>query len=481
MIMNGISTMSDTIPHLRNAPSHDHEALKRLDMAHHLPAQTDYGLRDQLGGSRFMVSGEGVRLTDAEGKSLIDGMAGLWCVSLGYGRRDLAEVAYQQMSELAYYNTLFKTATPPPVKLAAMISERLNLTRTEDGPDLSHVFFNSSGSEANDTIFRMVRHYWALKGQPERIVFISRHNAYHGSSVASASLGGMKHMHAQGGLPIAGIEHIDQPYGFEARHEGESEDAFAARMAKALEDRILAVGPERVAAFIGEPVQGAGGVIIPPEGYWPRIEAICRKYEILLICDEVITGFGRTGQWFGFQHFGVRPDLVTMAKGITSGYLPLSAVGVSAEIYEVLKGGGEFTHGYTYSGHPVCCAVGIKTLEILKAEDLIDRTLRVTGPALSCALETLADHPLVGEVRCLGLLGAIEIVADKASNARFGDQAGLAGPQVRDIMISRGLMVRAVRDTIVMCPPLIITEAEIAEMAGILRDGLDAALKVLKG
>ena len=281
-----------------NASPYDHAALKSLDLAHHMPAQTDYGLREDLGGSRMMVSGQGCRLWDADGKTLLDGMAGLWCVGLGYGRVELAEAAFHQMKDLAFYNTFFKTATPPPVLLAARLSEKLSLT----GANLSHVFFNSSGSEANDTIFRMVRHYWTVNGQPDRTVFISRTNAYHGSTVASASLGGMRHMHAQGGLPITGVEHIAQPYGFELQKTNESDAAFAERMANALETRILTIGPERVAAFIGEPVQGAGGVIIPPEGYWLRIESLCRKYGILLICDEVITGFGRLGTWFGFQH-----------------------------------------------------------------------------------------------------------------------------------------------------------------------------------
>ena len=458
-----------------NTPLHDHAALKALDLAHHMPAQTDYGLREDLGGSRMMVAGQGCRLWDADGKTLLDGMAGLWCVGLGYGRAELAEAAFHQMKDLAFYNTFFKTATPPPVLLSARLAEKLSLT----GANLSHVFFNSSGSEANDTIFRLVRHYWVVKGQPDRTVFISRTNAYHGSTVASASLGGMSHMHAQGGLPIAGIEHIAQPYGFEAQSADESDNAFAERMAGELETRILAIGPERVAAFIGEPVQGAGGVIIPPEGYWPLIEAICRKYGILLICDEVITGFGRLGAWFGFQQYGISPDLVTMAKGISSGYLPLSAVGVSAEVYETLKGGGEFSHGYTYSGHPVCCAVGLATLDILDKEALVERTHDVTGPLLTKMLAGLADHPLVGEVRSLGLLGAIEIVADKQTRGRFGGKTGTAGPVVRDEIIDRGLMVRAVRDTIVMCPPLVINPAEIDEMGAMIKAGLDAALERL--
>ena len=276
--------------------------LRRLDVAHHLPAQSDYKLQSEQGGSRIIVRAEGCMIHDAEGHALLDGMAGLWCVNVGYGREELARAAYEQMLQLPFYNTFFRTATAPTIRLAAELAARL-------GHDLTHIFFNNSGSEANDTAFRVVRHYWALRGEPQRQIFISRWNAYHGSTVAAASLGGMRHMHAQGKLPIAGIEHVMQPYSFNEGF-GEAPAEFAARAAGAIEARILEIGPENVAAFIGEPVQGAGGVIIPPEGYWPRVAAICRKYGILLIIDEVICGFGRLGRWFGFQHYGMKPDIV---------------------------------------------------------------------------------------------------------------------------------------------------------------------------
>lgn len=458
---------------LRN---HDIAELRRLDVAHHLPAQADYALIESLGGSRIIIRADGCTIWDGDGNAILDGMAGLWCVAVGYGRKELALAAYEQMLELPYYNSFFKTATPPAVLLAAKVAEIA-------GGDLRHVFFNSSGSEANDTVFRMVRHYWTLKGEPQRDVFISRWNAYHGTTVAGASLGGMKGMHAQGGLPIPGIEHVMQPYGFGEQHAGESEAEFAARAADAIEQRILAVGPERLAAFIGEPVQGAGGVIIPPAGYWPRVEAICRKYGILLVCDEVITGIGRLGQWFGHQHYGVKPDMIAMAKGLSSGYLPISAVAVSSAIVDVLKTGGDFIHGFTYSGHPTCAAVALANLAIIEREGLVERTRCDTGPHLAAALGRLAGHKLVGEVRSVGLLGAVEIVADKASRARFGGREGLAGPIVRDACIARGLMVRAVRDTIVMCPPLIVSHAEIDRMVdtiGLALDASAAALAVLQ-
>ncbi len=465
-----------TIPVQKPIRNYDVAELKALDLAHHLPAQSDYRLQHELGGSRFITRAEGCTITDAEGKSLLDGMAGLWCVNVGYGREELARVAYEQMLELPYYNTFFKTATPPPVRLAAKIAEKMQ----QSNPDLTHVFFNSSGSEANDTIFRLVRYYWDLKGEPKRKIFISRRNAYHGSTVAGASLGGMTFMHEQGDLPIPGIEHVDQPYVF-GEGFGEDHEAFATRVAQSIEDRILTVGPENVAAFIGEPVQGAGGVIIPPESYWPKVEAICRKYGILLICDEVICGFGRLGYWFGHQHYGIKPDLIAMAKGLSSGYLPISAVGVSKKIVDVLlEKGGDFVHGYTYSGHPTCAAVALANIEIMESEDLIERTRTVTGPYLAKALTRLDGHPLVGEARSLGLIGAVEIVAEKGTNKRFTGREGTAGPMVRDLCIKNGLMVRGIRDSIVMCPPLIITETEIDRIVDIIEKSLNEAEPALR-
>ena len=452
--------------------NYDIPALRRLDVAHHLPAQQDYQLIEDMGGSRIVTHAEGCYIHDGDGNRILDGMAGLWCVNIGYGRPELAEVAAEQMRELPYYNTFFKTVTPPTVLLADRIA---GLT----GGKLQHVFFNASGSEANDTVFRMVRHYWKVKGEPARKIFISRWNAYHGSTVAGVSLGGMKAMHAQGDLPIPGVEHVMQPYWF-GEGFGEDKDAFAARAAQAIEDRILAVGPENVAAFIGEPVQGAGGVIIPPEGYWQEVERICRKYGILLVADEVICGFGRTGEWFGHQTLGFTPDLVPMAKGLSSGYLPISAVAVSSKKVEVLKTGGDFVHGFTYSGHPVCAAVAHRNIDIIEREDLVGRVRTDVGPYLREALKRLDDHPLVGETRSIGLLGAVEIVADKKTAARFGGKEGNAGPVVRDFCIENGLMVRGIRDTIVMSPPLVISRQQIDDLVDIIGRSLDSAMPKLK-
>jgi len=452
--------------------NYDIAALRKMDVAHHLPAQADWQEIADLGGSRIITHADGCYINDGDGNRILDGMAGLWCVNVGYGREELVNVAAEQMRELPFYNTFFKTATPPTVLLADKIA---SLT----GNRLPHVFFNSSGSEANDTVFRMVRRYWELKGEPSRQIFISRWNAYHGSTVAGVSLGGMKAMHATPGLPIPGIEHVRQPYWFgEGRDMDEA--AFGTACAQAIEERILEVGPENVAAFIGEPVQGAGGVIIPPANYWPEVEAICRKYGILLICDEVITGFGRTGNMWGHETMGVKPDIMPMAKGLSSGYLPISATAASAEVVDVLKTGGAFVHGFTYSGHPVAAAVALRNIEIIEREGLVARTANETGPYLAEALASLNDHPLVGQTRSVGLLGAVEIVADKATAARFGGEEGTAGPIVRDHCIANGLMVRGIRDSIVMCPPLIITTAQIDEMVGIIRRALDASMPELQ-
>ena len=447
--------------------------LRRLDVAHHLAAQQDQGLMRDLGGARIITRADGSYIYDGDGHAILDGMAGLWCVQVGYGRKELADAAYQQMLEIPYYNTFFKTATPPTIELAAKISQLL-------GGNLSHVFFNTSGSEAVDTILRLARFYWQAKGQPERNIVIARENAYHGSTVAGTSIGGMRAMQAQGGPLVPGIEHVRQPYWF---NEGFGEDPaeFGRKCADAVEQKILEVGPEKVALFIGEPVQGAGGVIIPPESYWPRIEAICRKYGILIASDDVICGYGRLGEWFGFQKFGFKPDLVSMAKGLSSGYLPISAVGVADHIVEMLREiHTDFIHGFTYSGHPAAAAVALKNIEIMEREDLVRRTREDSGPYLAGKMTELAEHPLVGEARSMGLIGAIEIVSKKGTNQRFTGKEGNTGWRIRDLCIDKGLMVRPVRDSLFLSPPLTISHGEIDEMFRIFKEALDEIEPVLR-
>ncbi len=451
--------------------NYDKDALRELDSAHHLHPFTDHKALTGEGGSRIITRADGCYVWDADGNKILDGMAGLWCVNVGYGREELAKAAYDQMVHLPYYNTFFKTTTPPTAELAGELSKLL-----PDGFDM--IFFNNSGSEANDTVYRLVRRYWALKGKPEKSVFISRWNGYHGSTVVAASLGGMAGMHEQLGLPLPGFEHIMQPHWFSEGGDMDRE-AFGLKAAQALEDKILELGPENVAAFIGEPVQGAGGVVIPPDNYWPEINRICRKYDVLLVCDEVICGFGRTGSWFGHETFGIEPDLIPMAKGLSSGYLPISAVGVGARVAGAFRDeDGEFAHGYTYSGHPAACAVALKNIEIIRREGLVEKVRDVTGPHLAKALQRLADHPLVGEVRSVGLLGAYELVADKAARTRF-EPAGRAGTICRDHCFANNAVMRACGDTMVMSPPLTIEPDEIDALVEVARTALDATAKEL--
>jgi putrescine aminotransferase len=426
-----------------------------LDAAHYLHPFTDHKSLAAR-GTRVITRAEGVYLHDSEGNRILDGMSGLWCVALGYGRRELAEAAYRQMQELPYYNSFFQCANPPAIELADRLAR---LTP----PQFQHAFFTGSGSEANDTLVRMVRRYWALRGEPDRQVIISRWNGYHGSTMAGASLGGMKAMHSQGGLPIPGIVHIGQPYWFECGGDLDP-DAFGLQAARELEQKILEIGPEKVAAFIGEPVQGAGGVIIPPRTYWPEIQRIVDRYGILFASDEVICGFGRTGEWFGCEHYGTRPDFLTLAKAITSGYQPLGALMVADRVAEVLVGeGGEFFHGFTYSGHPVAAAVANANLEIMERERVVERVRTETSAYWAARWRELADHPLVGEARTLGLFGALELVPRKTSRAFFPER-GAVGTRCRDLSVRNGLVMRAVWDTMIAAPPLVITPEEIDEL-----------------
>jgi putrescine aminotransferase len=435
-----------------------------LDAAHYLHPFTDHKSLAAR-GTRVITRAEGVYLHDSEGHRILDGMSGLWCVALGYGRHELAEAAYRQMQELPYYNSFFQCANPPAIELADRLA-RLS------PPQFQHAFFTGSGSESNDTLVRMVRRYWELRGQPRRQVIISRWNGYHGSTMAGASLGGMKAMHSQGGLPIPGIVHIGQPYWFECGGELDP-DEFGLKAARELEQKILEIGPDKVAAFIGEPVQGAGGVIIPPRTYWPEVQRIIDRYGILFASDEVICGFGRTGEWFGCEHYGTRPDFMTLAKAITSGYQPLGALMVADRVAEVLVGeGGEFFHGFTYSGHPVAAAVANANLEIMERERIVERVRTEIAPYWAARWRELGDHPLVGEARTLGLFGALELVPRKPSRAFFPGR-GTVGTRCRDLSVRNGLVMRAVWDTMIAAPPLVITPAEIDELVAKAGQTLD--------
>jgi len=431
---------------MKNPQTLEWQAMSR---DHHLAPFSDFQQLAQS-GPRIITKADGVYLWDSEGNKILDAMAGLWCVAIGYGRKELADAAFRQMQELPYYNMFFQTATPPALELAKAIAEI-----APEG--MNHVFFTGSGSEGNDTMLRMVRHYWAIKGKPNKKVIISRVNGYHGSTVAGASLGGMKYMHEQGDLPIPGIVHIPQPYWY-----GEGGDmtpeAFGVWAAEQLEKKILEVGEEHGAACIAAPIQGAGGVIVPPDSYWPKIREILAKYDILFIADEVICGFGRTGDWFGSDYYGNTPDMMTIAKGLTSGYIPMGGLIVRDEIVDVLNQGGDFNHGFTYSGHPVAAAVALENIRILREEKIVERVKAQTAPYLQKRLRELAEHPLVGEVRGVGMLGAIELVKNKATRERFAQGAGMI---CRGHCFNNGLIMRAVGDTMIISPPLVISQAEI--------------------
>ncbi len=441
------------------------------DAAHYLHPFTDFKALANK-GSRVISKADNIYLWDSDGNKILDAMSGLWCVNVGYGQQDLIDAATAQMKELPFYNSFFQTANKPAIELAELLSE-------VTPPQFKHVFFSGSGSEGNDTVVRMVRRYWDLLGQPERTVMISRHNAYHGSTMAGASLGGMSGMHAQGGLPIPGITHIEQPFWFE-HGKGLTRDEFGLKAAGWLETKILEVGADKVAAFIGEPVQGAGGVIIPPATYWPEIQRICDKYGVLLASDEVICGFGRTGQWWGCETFGFKPDLMTFAKGVTSGYIPLGGVMVGERIARVLiDQGGEFNHGYTYSGHPVACAVALANIRLIQRERLVEKVRDDLGPHLARHFEALADHALIGEAQSIGLMGALQIVKNKQTGETFDSELEV-GMLCRGHCFGNGLIMRAVGDRMIIAPPLVITKAQIDEMVALIRLCLDLTLADLK-
>ncbi|MEJ8473641.1 aspartate aminotransferase family protein [Roseibium algae] len=447
-------------------------ALQALDAAHHIhPFSDTKALNEE--GSRIITHADGIWLTDSNGNRILDGMAGLWCVQVGHGREEIAEAVNKQMSELSYYNTFFKTSHPPAIALSEKLAELAP-------SHMNRVFYCSSGSEANDTVFRMVRHYWDQMGKPDKKVIIGRWNGYHGSTVAGTSLGGMKGMHEQGDLPVPGVRHIDQPYWY-GEGEDMSPEEFGVHVARKLEEAIDQIGEDKVAAFIAEPIQGAGGVIIPPETYWPEMKRILDERDILFVADEVICGFGRLGKWFGSEFYGLEPDLMPIAKGLTSGYLPMGGVLVSDRVCEgLIDKGGDFNHGYTYSGHPVCAAAALANLEIMQREKLVERVADDIGPYLQNRWRALGDHPLVGEARMEGLMGALELVPKKGERkTKFAD-GGSAGTLCRDLSFQNGMVMRAVGDSMIISPPLVLSHDEADQLIAIASKTLDDTYAELK-
>jgi putrescine aminotransferase len=437
---------------------------RELDRRHHLHPFTDPAEIARR-GARIITRAEGCWLWDSEGRRILDGMAGLWCVNVGYGRAELVEAARRQMAELPYYNTFFQCATPAVVELAARLAELAP-------PGFERVFFTNSGSEANDTAVKLVRWFWNLQGRPRKKTIIGRAYGYHGVTLASASLSGLPAMHLQSDLPLPGFEHVMAPYWY-AEGGALSPEAHGRKAAAALEQRILELGAETVAAFIGEPIQGAGGVIIPPPGYWAEVQRICREHDVLLIADEVICGFGRTGRWWGAERFAITPDLMTVAKGLSSGYLPIAALLLGARLGDAVAAAGqEWAHGFTWSGHPVAAAVALENLRLIEAEGLHERAGGPLGAYFARALASLGAHPLVGEVRSCGLIAALELVADKAARRAYPPERRV-GLACRDRSVEHGLVMRAVRDVMVLAPPLIISEDEIDELVLRARAALD--------
>ena len=444
-----------------------------LDAAHHVHPFSDTAALNKE-GVRVITRGQGVYLWDSDGKKIIDGMAGLWCVQVGYGNEELAEAGYEALKTLPYYNHFFKTSNPWTIELAAKLT-----TLLPSGHE--HVLFANSGSEANDTALKLIRYFWNCEGRPEKKIHLSREYSYHGVTFAAASLSGLTPMHPQWDLPLPGFEKIPTPYWYGAKEAGYGDidpEAFGLLIAQKLEAKILELGAENVASFSAEPIQGAGGVIFPPATYWHEVQRICAKYQVLLHLDEVVTGFGRTGEWFGAQTYRIAPDIMTMAKGLSSGYQPISAISLGTRMAAtILNANEELVHGYTYSGHPVASAVALKNLEVIEREKLVPRVKNEIGPYLQRRLrETFAEHPIVGEVRCVGLLAAVELVRDKKERKFFADP-GAIGTHCRNYCFNDGLICRAIRDTMVLAPPLIIRESEVDEIVAKLKSAIDRTAK----
>ncbi len=442
---------------------------QKLDAAHHVHPFTDTAALNRE-GARVIVRADGVYLWDSDGNRIIDGLAGLWCVQVGYGNRELADAGYEALKTLPYYNHFFKTTNPWTVELAAKLARLL-----PEGHE--HILFANSGSEANETALKLIRYYWNLKGRREKKIHISRDLGYHGSTMAAASLSGLTPAHPQWDLPLAGFEKVPAPYWFGAHAAGYGDigpEEFGLVIARRLEDKILELGPERVASFSAEPVQGPGGLIFPPSTYWPEVQRICREYDVLLHLDEVITGFGRTGEWFGAETWAIAPDIITMAKGLSSGYQPISAISLGERMAgRILSANEELVHGFTYSGHPVAAAVALKNLEVMEKRALVPRVKQIIGPYLHRRLhEALESHPLVGEVRGLGMLAAIELVPDKPARSFFPQEMNV-GTRCRDHAFANGLVLRAIRDTMVLAPPLVASESEIDEIVAKAKDAID--------
>ncbi|QLF93446.1 aspartate aminotransferase family protein [Pseudomonas sp. ABC1] len=449
---------------------HTTSQYQALDAAHHIHAFLDQKALNEK-GALVIAKGQGLNLWDSDGKRYLDGMSGLWCTALGYGRADLNAAASRQLEELPYYNLFFHTTHPRVIELSELLFSLL--------PDhYSHAIYTNSGSEANEALIRTVRRYWQVLGKPQKKIMIGRWNGYHGSTLGSTALGGMGFMHEMGGM-LPDFAHIGEPYYF-AEGGDLSEEAFGLKAARELETKILELGAENVAAFVAEPFQGAGGMIFPPASYWAEVQRICRQYDVLLCADEVIGGFGRTGEWFAHQHFGFQPDTLTIAKGLTSGYIPMGGLVLSRRMAEALvEKGGVFAHGLTYSGHPVAAAVAIANLKALRDERIIERVRQDSGPYLQKALrEVFTDHPLVGDIQGVGLVAALQFAEDKATRKRFANEDEIAW-RCRCIGFDNGLIIRSTQGRMIMAPALVASHAELDELVDKTRLAVDQTAREL--
>ncbi len=418
---------------------------------------------------RIWVEGQGAIIKDINGAEFIDGLSGLWNVAIGHGRRELAEVAFRQMSSLAYCSAYTGSSNIPAIELAERLSALVY-------PSINTFFFTSGGAEASESSFKTARFYWKALGKPEKVKIISRTYGYHGVTLAAMSATGLAAYWPMFEPRVPGFLQIESPYPyrFQGGGNGVSPGVAAANL---LEAAILREGPETVAAFIAEPVQGAGGVIPPPDDYFPRIREICDKYEVLLISDEVITGFGRTGKWFGLEHWGIEPDIMQFAKAITSGYVPLGGIGVSDQIKEVMHSvppEKRWMHAYTYSGHPTCCAVALENIAIIEREGLVERAATL-GQDFQAQLSTLGKLEHVGDVRGIGMIAGVEVVADTATKEKF-PPAAKVGPRLQKEMAKRGLYTRVVGEIICLAPPLVTSEAQIAQIVAAIAEAIPAAV-----
>ncbi len=446
------------------ARKHTTQQYQALDAAHHIHAFLDQKALNEK-GALVIAKGRGLNLWDTDGKRYLDGMSGLWCTALGYGRADLNAAATSQLEELPYYNLFFHTTHPRVVELSELLFSLLP-------GHYSHAIYTNSGSEANEVLIRTVRRYWQVVGKPSKTVMIGRWNGYHGSTLGSTALGGMGFMHEMGGM-LPGFAHIGEPYYF-AEGGDLSEEAFGLKAARELEAKILELGAENVAAFVAEPFQGAGGMIFPPASYWAEVQRICRQYDVLLCADEVIGGFGRTGEWFAHQHFGFQPDTLTIAKGLTSGYIPMGGLVLGSRIADALvQEGGVFAHGLTYAGHPVAAAVAIANLTALRDEKIVETVKADTGPYLQKLLrETFADHPLIGDIQGTGLVAALQIAEDKATRKRFANENDIAW-HCRTVGFDEGLIIRSTLGRMIMAPALVASHGELDELVEKTRRAVD--------